>query len=380
VPRERGSAAGAGDVVDLSDDAAHDLDEHWDAPLPRDGHHDLDDDDLDGDLDDDERGGRGPRRRSSSGGRPRWLRSRWALPVAVVVLALLVEVSLGRQLRATAAEDLERAQQLSAVQLGGASVVSAFTGDPSSHDAQGRLLTDVQVQVLNSGTGPVRVTVRGTSEPLIALVGPPAAASVGPDGSNTLVLRAAVDCARAPAVQRVYTSSEDTEGGQRPRAFSVDLDVAMTSTGEGPVERRRYLVADSGWGWGDIAQQLAYACDPVSSGAFSVSMDPRDDGRLDLRVRNDTDTATTVGLESTPWLRLSTDVELPVRVPARGSASAVVSLDPDCRRAGSPSDGGLDLRVDAVLLDDDGTSQPALYPGSAPTSAWAARQVALACG
>ncbi|TNM69627.1 hypothetical protein FHN55_02385 [Streptomyces sp. NP160] len=360
MPRERGPSPGAGDVVDL--------DEPRSAPLPRGGPHDRADEDEDDD-------GR-PHRRV----RPRWLASRWTLPVAVAVVALLLELSAGRQLRASAQDELARAVQLSAVQLGGASVTSAYAGDPSTYDAQGRLLTVVQVQVLNGGDRPVHITVRGTSEPLLTLAGPPAAAAVGPAGSNVLALPVAVDCSKAPPVPRAYTGAEDAEGEQEARVFSLDLDVAVTATGEGPVERRRYLVADSGWGWGDIAQQLAYACDPVSSGALSVSMTPRDDGRMDLQVRNDADTGTTVALESTPWLRATSDVELPARVPAGSRLSAVVSLDPDCARAGHPSEGGLELHVDPVLLDDDGTSQPAQYPGAAPTAAWAARQVALACG
>ncbi|TXR55539.1 hypothetical protein [Quadrisphaera setariae] len=350
------------DLVDLDDD----LDGTWDAPLPRGGQHDDDDDE-----DDDGRLGRSRQLRE----RPRWLGSRWTLPALVVVLALVVVGAAGRQFRAAAADDLARAEQLGALQLGGASVVSAFTGDPAEFDAQGRLLTRVQVQVLNSGEEGVHVAVRGTSEPLLQLVGPQEATAVGPDGSNTLTLRAAVDCSRAPAVRTSYSSPEDA---QAATAFSLDLDVAVADDPRS-AQRHRYLVADSGFGWGDIGQQLAYACDPASNGSLSVSTSPRDDGTVVMEVRNETAAETTVALDATPWLGATTDVALPATVHARSDLPVVVTLHPRCSSARSPSEGGLDVRVDLVPANGDGSGQPLSSSGGL-VAAWAARQVALACG
>lgn len=359
MPRDRGPAGGGDvEVVDLADDPSGD-------------HEDLED--LEEDEPDD-----GPHRATGRGGRPRWLRSRWVLPLLVVLLVLLLEVTAGRQLRAVAAHDLAQSQQLSALQLGGASVVSAYSGDPATYDEQGRLLTTVQVQLLNSGEQAVRVQVRGTSEPLLQLVGEQRETAVGPDGSNVLSLRTAVDCSQAPAVKTVY-SSEDARAAQ---AFSLDLDVAVQGDGEdrgGPAQRRRYLVSDSGFGWNDVTQQLAYACDPTTNGTLAVSSTPRDDGAMVMQVRNDSAVPQRVRLEATPWLRASTDVALPVAVPPRSELPVVVTLRPDCSAAATAEDGGLDLRAELVRDGEDGDGQSVTYD-SLRTTVWAVRQVALACG
>ncbi|WP_109776055.1 hypothetical protein [Quadrisphaera granulorum] len=357
MARDRDAAGWADDVLDLSDDD-------------------------DGDASGDERPS--PHPSSRRAGRPRWLRSRWMLPVLVTALALLVVVSVGRQFRISAAADLASSQQLSALQVGGASVMSPFTGEPTTFDAQGKLLVQLQVQVLNSGKQPVRLTVRGTSEPLLSLLGPATSTPVIPGGTNTLVLRGAVDCTKAPAPQ---WSGSSTEPPEIAEPLSLDIDVALpkdlSSTAsrgdDGPVVRHRYLASDGSAGWADLRQQFAYACDPMASGALSVTASARDDGTMALSARNETDTAMTLSVQSTPWLRLSSDVQLPAQVLPQQDLTTVLRLNPDCRRALPPSQGGLELQVDVVTSWDEGKSQSTQSPGGSSTAAWAARQVALAC-
>jgi len=207
------------------------------------------DDEVDGEVDDAAPGPRSTRW-------PRWARTPWALPAAVTAAVLLFGAAGLHQARAAAVADLARAQQLASLQL---NVPSVFSTDRTpQHDARGRLLQQVQVQVFNAGAAAVRVTPLGTSFPAAELVRDEEPLSLDPASGSLLTFALAVDCSAVapPAGLVAVTPTTDLDGA--PAEVS-SLQLAVETGGERT--EQRYLLPGQVWGT-DLAEQLAFACAP----------------------------------------------------------------------------------------------------------------------
>lgn len=204
-------------------------------------------------LDDDD-AGRAPAARGARP--PRWVRSRWAVPGAAAAVVLLVGAAGLHQARAAALADLARAQQLASLQL---NVPSVFSTDRTpQHDARGRLLQQVQVQIYNAGASAVRVTPLGTSFPAADLVRGEEPLSLDPASGSLLTFALAVDCAAVPPPAGLVAVTPTTDLDDAPGEVSW-LQLAVETGGERT--EQRYLLPGQVWGT-DLAEQLAFACAP----------------------------------------------------------------------------------------------------------------------
>jgi len=189
--------------------------------------------------------------------RPSWARSPWALPAVATAVVLIVGAAGLHQARAAAEADLARAQQLASLQL---NVPSVFSTDRTpQHDARGRLLQQVQVQVYNAGAAAVRVIPLGTSFPAADLVRGEAPLSLDPASGSLLTFALAVDCSAVPPPAGLAAVTPTTDLDDAPAEVSwLQLEV---ETG-GERTEQRYLLPGQAWGT-DLGEQLAFACAPA---------------------------------------------------------------------------------------------------------------------
>ena len=311
-------------------------------------------------------------RRDGPHRRPRWARSPWAVPALATAVVLLVGTASLHQVRVAAADGLARDQQLGAVQLSTPTV--GFDSRTPRRDADGRMLADVQVQAFNAGSEPVALTALATSLTAAALLPSEEPLQLGPEEGRLLVLPLAVDCGAVPPLDQVVTIDPETgvadAGGETSWVrLAVDVD--------GERAERRYLVPGQSW-TGGLSEQLAHACtpDPYSQDVTaSTGVDVR--GRLVASVSNRSQDPARLVLDVPTALRASSEPALPADLPAGSSLQLAVSLDPDCTLVGQDP-GEYPLQA-GVSLDLGQGSSWGLTDGTV-TTAWVARQVALACG
>ena len=208
-------------------------------------------------LDDDGEGsGVGPAPSARSARLPGWARSRWAVPVAAAAVVLLGGAAGLHQVRAAAVADLARAQQLASLQL---NVPSVFSTDRTpQHDARGRLLQQVQVQVYNAGTGSVRITPVGTSFAAAEMAAGAEPLSLAPGTGSLLSFVLAVDCSAVPPPSGLVSTTPTTDLDSAPATVS-SLQLAVEAGGRR--SEQRYLLPGQVWGT-DLGEQLAFACAP----------------------------------------------------------------------------------------------------------------------
>jgi len=292
-------------------------------------------------------------------GTPAWVRSPLGAGAAALLAAALVGGAGVQQVRARAAADLAQQRDLALVQVGTPEV--SFSG--SEPPAGEQFEVPLTVAVVNGGERSVEVSVLGLSTEHVEVVGAPQPVEVAPGSSSTATLEARIDCATVPAPSQVFP-------GDRGPSW---VDVALVADGTRHEERR---LAQSRTGE-RLEDALPWLCDPrYYGGGASASVIPQDDERLLVLVSASGREPTQVDVRADPVLGLSSDVELPVDVPVGESVPVTVALSPDCARAGDGS--GYPLEV-LEVVDDPGSSYGSIADAMT-TSAWVARQVALACG
>lgn len=325
-------------------------------------------DDLGRAAEDHDGGGSAPRAQR----RPRWARSPWALPAVATAVVLLVGAATIHQVRTSAADGRARDQQLGAVQLSTPTV--GLNSRSTQRDADGRLLVDVQVQAFNAGSRPVALTALATSLTDAELLPSEDPLQLAPEQGGLLVLPLAVDCGAVPPLDQVVEIDPETgvaDAGGDTSWVRLEVDVG------GERAQRRYLVPGQSW-TGGLSEQLAYACSPDPySQDVTASTVVDVEGRLQVSVSNRSQDPAPLVLDLPSGLRATSEPALPEDVPAGGSLQLAVSLDPDCAAAGQDP-GEYPLQVDVSL--DLGQGATRSLTDTTVTTAWVARQVALACG
>ena len=292
-------------------------------------------------------------------GTPAWVRSPLGALVAAVLGAALVGGAGVHQVRVQSAADRALDRDLAQVRVGPPMI--AFNGVAPAEDQRGHHRIQVQVPLVNGTDRKTEITVLGFSGEQLVLVDAPEPLDLGPGSRRTLDVAVEVDCADvAPPPTSGVPASEE----------AAWVDVVVEGLGERRQERR---VVEVG-----LVEQLPWACDPMTgSSRVSASLVVQDDGRLLALVSNSGDEPAAVGLEADSALGVSSDVELPVTVPAGGTRPVTLALSPDCARAG----GGLGRQLDVVDVQPaDGGESWSVLSDQVLTAAWVARQVALACG
>jgi len=292
-------------------------------------------------------------------GTPGWVRSPLGALAVAVVTALVVGGAGVHQVRTQAQADLAHQRDLALVQVG--APVLAYDGSQTPADDSARVA--LQVDVSNAGTQPAGVSVLDLSTDHVELVEPSAPVELDAGESRTVALQAVVDCARVP----------EPSGAPAPTAPEPQwTEVAVEVAGERHVERRLVQATFAG----QLDDMLRWACYPTWGSSSWADLSPQADGRLQVVVAGMGDVATTLGVDADPVLGLSSDVDLPVELPAGGSVTMNLALAPDC--TGNAGGLGRDVTVTQQTAEDENSHNA--ISDSTVTAAWVARQVALACG
>ena len=292
-------------------------------------------------------------------GTPGWVRSPLGALAVAVLTALVVGGAGVHQVRTQAQADLARQRDVALVQVGAPVLAYDGTGTPVGDSARVAL----QVDVTNAGERSAGVSVLDVSTDHVEVVEPSAPVELDAGESRTLGVQAVVDCAGVPK-----PSGPPALGTLEPQW----LQVAVETGGERHVERRLVQATFAG----QLDDMLTWACYPTWGSSTWAELSPQADGRLRVVVPASSDVATTLSVDADPVLGMSSDVALPVELPAGGSVTMNLALAPDC--SGMAGGLGRDVMVTQQTADDEDAWNA--ISDSTITAAWVARQVALACG